>query len=196
MTAPCPGAQAAAGAPWNDGRGSSLPPGDETVAWTLADGHRVRVRPMRPDDGAAEQALVAQLSPQSRYHRFQYGLPTLPPALLARLTAVDGERHVAYVVEDAEDTAAPVLADARYVRSSDGDDAEFALTVADAWQGHGLGRRLLDHLRRSARRQRLGSLYGDVLWGHTAMLRLAHQAGARITAHPGDATLMRVRLTP
>lgn len=177
-------------------RRAPRPPDGDTALWALADGHAVRVRPMRPGDGAAEQALVEQLSPQSRYHRFHFGLPTLPPGLLALLTAVDGERHVAYVVEDAQDPAAPVIADARYVRRNDHDDAEFALTIADRWQGRGLGRQLLDHLRRAARRQHIGSLYGDVLWGHAAMLGLARRAGARITAHPGDATLMRVRLTP
>lgn len=204
MTAPCllRGVPVPARRPRPDADGPDRPrhappvPDGNTATWSLADGHAVRVRPMRSDDGAAEQALVEQLSPLSRYHRFHFGLPTLPPGMLALLTAVDGERHVAYVVEDAEDPAAPVIADARYVRRSDHDDAEFALTIADRWQGRGLGRQLLDHLRRAARRQRIGSLYGDVLWGHAAMLALARRAGARITAHPGDATLMRVRLAP
>jgi acetyltransferase len=183
------------GAPW-----AVLVPAlaNEATRLMLTDGSRIAIRPMRPDDADAERALVDGLTQDSRYHRFHFGLRALSPDLLKRLTAeVDQQRHVAVVAEAVGGQAAPgLIADARYVRRSDSDEAEFALTVADAWQGRGLGRALFDHLRRDARQRGVTRLYGDVLWGHTAMIGLARSLGASLQGVPGDATLVRVRLVP
>ena len=55
--------------------------------------------------------------------------------------------------------------------------AEFALVVADAWQGKGLGRALLERLCRTARDAGYRALYGHIMSANRGMLDLAHRLG-------------------
>lgn len=156
----------------------------------LADGRRVILCPVDPKDASAEQQFVTALSPSSRYRRFHFGMRNLPEQLLREMTEIDQRQHVALVArpEAADDT---IVADARYVRSADTDEAEFAVMVADAWQGAGLGRELLQRLARHARASGLRRLYGDVLWGNEPMIGLVRSLGGGLARHPTDATLVR-----
>jgi len=156
----------------------------------LIDGRRVTVCPVDPKDASAERAFVGALSPSSRYRRFHFGLSELPEQLVREMTEIDQRQHVALVArpETADDT---IVADARYVRTADTDEAEFALMVADAWQGIGLGRELLQRLSLHARANGVRRLYGDVLWGNEAMIGLVRALGGALSRHPTDATLVR-----
>lgn len=71
--------------------------------------------------------------------------------------------------------------------------AEVALVLADAWQGRGLGRRLLARLVEHAQSAGAQEAAGVVLATNVAMLRLARSMGFSVTAEPGDATVARIR---
>ena len=157
----------------------------------LTDGRSVVLAPVRPQDSGAERAFVGALSPSSRYRRFHFGLRELSPEASRAMTEIDQHHHVAFVARPADADDATIVADARYVRRADSADAEFAIAVADAWQGAGLGRALLARLAAHARAQGVRRLFGDVLWGNNAMIALLRQLGARLARHPGDATLVR-----
>ena len=64
---------------------------DETV---LADGRRVELSPVNPQDALAEQAFVGALSLTSRYRRFHFGLRELTPEQSRAMTEIDQHRHV------------------------------------------------------------------------------------------------------
>lgn len=162
----------------------------------LDDGRAVIVRPVLPQDAAATRAFVAALSSRSRYRRFHVGLSHLPDALLEGLTQVDHDRHVALVAQPVGEEAGALVAEARYVRRADSASAEFALVVADEWQGQGLGRRLLQSLARHAARQGVKELHGDILHDNEAMLRLVRQLDARLGTSPGGQGLLRARFVP
>lgn len=140
----------------------------------LPDGRRVLVRPVLPQDGAAEQAFVMGLSAASRYRRFHIGLRALPPSLLQQLTQIDHQNHVALVAQpdsgDEVDEPA-IVADARYVLTGDG-RAEFGVAVADGWQRQGLGCRMLGQLARHAARHGVHTLVGDVLADNAPMIAM------------------------
>jgi acetyltransferase len=158
----------------------------------LADGRHVIVCPVDPTDARAEQAFVADgLSPASRYRRFHFGLRYLPDELVRQMTEIDQWQHVALVARPADEPHGAIVADARYVRSADTDEAEFAIVVADAWQRVGLARALLERLARHARATGVRRLYGDVLWGNQPMIALVRSLGGELQRHPGDATLLR-----
>ena len=85
------------------------------------------------------------------------------------------------------------VAEARYVLGVDGlpaDVAEFALAVADGWQGVGLGSRLLGALVARARAAGLRKLRGSVMADNVPMLTLAQRLGARLRGDPEEASLM------
>jgi acetyltransferase len=166
----------------------------DSQRWALAGGRIAHLRPLRPGDIGAEQAFFNGLSLDSRHQRFHFGLRELSPALLKLLTDVDQRLHRAWVVE-ADEPGRPVIADARYVRGpAQPATAEFALAVADDWQGRGLGRRLVAHLAREARRQGVQRLYGEVLAENRRMLALMREFGARLQAHPDGPLLVRAVL--
>jgi protein lysine acetyltransferase len=71
---------------------------------------------------------------------------------LRYLTEVDGRDHVALVAEYPCYPTRRLIAVARFVRHQDAPDAaEVAVTVADEWQGRGLGSMLGAHLSHLAR---------------------------------------------
>jgi len=154
----------------------------------LRDGTRLRFRPMRPEDVAHEQSFFDSLSERSRYQRFMQHLPTLPAHMLARFTQLDYDRELALVA--VQDQA--FLAVGRYAPNADGETAEFALVVADAWQRKGIGRRLLERLCRAARAAGYKALYGHILEANHDMLDLARRLGFIEQSRSGsEVTLVR-----
>ncbi|HET7363574.1 MAG TPA: bifunctional acetate--CoA ligase family protein/GNAT family N-acetyltransferase [Burkholderiales bacterium] len=139
----------------------------------LADGTRVRIRPIRPEDTDLEQRFFDSLSERSRYQRFMQHMQHLPPYLLARFTQLDYDRELALVALHADS----FIAVGRYAPNPDGETAEFALVVGDAWQGKGLGRALLERLCEAARAAGYRALYGEILNANHDMLDLARRLG-------------------
>ena len=80
----------------------------------------------------------------------------------------------------------------RYARIAEESTAEIAVTIADAWQGCGLGRLLLERVIDAARRNEVRRLTGDVLAANARMLALARRFGFRIEPHPEGGVLRRV----
>jgi RimJ/RimL family protein N-acetyltransferase len=173
-------------------RPPGLATGDDPCAtlW-LDDGRRLSVAPLQAHDAAATQAFIAALSPDSRYRRFHVGIPMLPPALLSRLVDIDQVRHVALAARVPGRPA--IVAEARYVVDEEAVGAEFAVTVADAWQGSGLGRQLLQRLARHARAQGLRHLQGDVLADNRAMRGLVERLGGRLQARADEPGVLQAR---
>jgi acetyltransferase len=82
---------------------------------------------------------------------------------------------------------------ARYVLDRNNHSAEFAIVVADAWQGRGIGKRLLAELVDVARRRGLKQLYGDILGTNRPMLELVRKLDFKLSRH-ADPVLTRATL--
>ena len=161
-------------------------PAAETLR--LPSGEHFMVRAVRPQDADAQQVFVRSLSTNSRVLRFHVGIRELSPDMLRMMTDVDPHRHVALVVERGD----RIVADARYVLDNGSDtSAEFALAVADEWQGRGLGRHLLALLVAHARARGLVRLHGEILPENRRMIGLAREVGGRFMMVPGDGRLTR-----
>jgi len=98
----------------------------------------VRLRDLGPGEEDVLDAVFAGLSATSRYRRFHYGTPAMTPAVRTALAAVDGYRHLAV----AAFAGTEPIGIARLVATGDG-RADLAVEVVDAWQGGGIGRRLV-----------------------------------------------------
>lgn len=161
-------------------------------SWTLRNGQRATLRPVLPQDDVSEQAFVAALSVASRRNRFHGAVNGLSTARAEAMTNIDYQSHMGFVVTVMEGDTERVIADARYVMNDDGDSAEFAVVVADAWHGLGLGRRLISALCKCAHRTGARWLYGQVLAGNRDMLVLMQRCGFSAVPHPGDDGLVKV----
>ena len=159
--------------------------------WRMADGRRLTLRPVLPQDAELEQALVRALSPASRYQRFFSPIRELPAGWPERLTQIDYQQQQAFIVETFVGDQALAVAEARYVVDAAGEECEFAVVVADDWQHLGLARRLLQSLLRSATEVGLKRMVGDVLATNHAMLSLARSLGFQVVRHPDGGALVR-----
>lgn len=150
---------------------------EEPIDVTLADGARVRLRRIRPDDKEALRAGFEALSDDARSRRFLGAINRLTDAQLAYLTEVDQHDHIAWVVgePDAMDHGVAV---GRCVRLAGSDVAEVALAVADAWQKRGVGRALLSVLARDARANGIRTLRAVMLPDNRVMQALLTDLGA------------------
>jgi acetyltransferase len=169
-------------------------PEDLVTSWKAADGTDVVLRPIRPEDAEMEREFVKNLSEGSRYFRFMSSVRELTPAMLSRFTQIDYDREMAFVAVCEEGGREVEIGVARYVINPDWQSCEFAIVVSDAWQGRGLGRRMLGRLIEVARWRGLKSMVGHVLAGNEGMLGLCSSLGFRTGDHPEDMSLKRVTL--
>jgi acetyltransferase len=164
--------------------------------WTLRNGARVTVRPIRPEDAQAEQEFVKGLSPEARYFRFMDTIRELTPQMLVRFTQIDYDREMAFVAMVAgERDGEKEVAVARYVTNPDGTTCEFAIVIADDWQRVGLGRYLMTQLIEVARARGLATMSGEILASNRGMLKLAEEMGFEIGVSPADPALRRATLS-
>ena len=84
---------------------------------------------------------------------------------------------------------------ARYVVYPDGVSCEFAIVVAEDWQGRGLARHLMLRLIAIARERGLATMIGQVLVSNTRMLELAQALGFVTDGEGSDPAVTEVRLT-
>lgn len=155
----------------------------------LRDGRVVILRDAGPQDVPAIMALYAGLSGESAGLRFN---GACGPATLARLARIDSAAGTACVIAAREDDPGAVVAEARYVPSGPG-VAELALTVADDWQGTGLGRLLLAAIVQRAGAAGLTRLQAVVNLANAPMLHLLKPYGW-VLAEPTELALASLEI--
>jgi acetyltransferase len=160
--------------------------------WTLPSGQSLFVRPIRHDDGEREESFVRALSLESRYQRMLSGGTKVTPEWIDSMTHIDYRRHMAFAVTTAINGVEQFVGVGRYVVDASKCSADVALVLADAWQGQGLGRRLLETLLEHAAGAGIREAVGVVLATNVAMLRLGRSMGFAVHPEPGDATVRRI----
>ncbi len=160
--------------------------------WQLGDGTPVTLRPIRPEDAEMVRAFVRGLSDETRYLRYLSTQRELTPAMTAHFTQIDYDREMALIAVVGAGAADTMVGVARYAINPDGVSCEFALVVADAWQGRGVGHKLLTTLMEEARNKGLHSMEGDVLAINSNMLQLVRALGFTVRARADDPTTKRV----
>lgn len=133
-------------------------------------------------DARALQGFFAALSPRSRLLRFHGTVNQLTDAVLRALTTQVSRQHASLLTMAATRDGPPrLVAEARYVADAAKPGyAEFMLTVADGWQGLGLGRALLRRLATRAASEGPEVLGGSVMAGNEPMRGLLRGLGARV----------------
>ena len=154
--------------------------------WPIRGGGEYTVRPIHPDDASMLQEMMQHLSAESRYFRFVSSIVELPPAMLARFTLIDYDREMALAAVFKERQTGPdgkiiekerIVGVSRYITNPDQSSCEFALVVADDFNGKGLGSRLMLCIMEVAREKGLAEIEGLVLSQNSAMLRLMKSLG-------------------
>ena len=155
----------------------------------LADGRRGLVRMIRPDDRDAFLAFHAGLSEEARYFRYFSARRRLPELEIRHFTEVDQREHAGVVLL----VEGQLVGHALYDRLTDPLEAEVALEVADAFQGHGVGTAMLAELARLARRAGIRRFVAHVLPTNQRMLHVFRDLGFEEHARFEDGVI-RVRV--
>lgn len=137
----------------------------------LRDGTLVQLRPIHPLDGNQAEEFRGKLSAESIYDRFLGYIPKISKRLVDRLTIIDYSKEMAIVAEVHQSEEKEVIAVGRI--ASDGDSAaDFAIIIADEWQGKGLGTTLTDYLIEVAREMNFDKIYATVFTRNVGMLSI------------------------
>ncbi len=158
---------------------------------TLSDGTRITIRPIQPSDRQIEQAFVRSLSQMSKHYRFFSGIGELSDSMLDKFTHVHYPGNVAIIATVADDGNEEEIGVARYAMTGEL-TAEFAVAVADEWQGRGVATHLLYRLLVIARQAGITELVGIVLRDNQDMLALARHLGFALHRDNDDASIVRV----
>jgi acetyltransferase len=142
------------------------------------------IRPIEAADRARLAEFFDGLSEQTRYQRFLGPKPRLSPAELDRFTQLD---HISHDALGAfEPAGGRLVAVARYaVHARDRASADMAITVADEWQGQGLGTALGRAVVRRAAASGIARLTATVLADNMRSLALLQRLGFRARGRDG-----------
>jgi acetyltransferase len=173
------------GAPAGEARFAIRPyPAALAETWDFQ-GQPVTVRPIRPEDEARHLAFLERLDPEDVRLRIFYSRRSIERSELARLTQIDYEREMAFIVVDG---AGETLAVVRGITDPDNVEAEFGIVVRSDLKGGGLGERLMHKLIDYHRSRGTQVLRADVLAENTRMLTLARDLGFQIDARAAGGT--------
>jgi acetyltransferase len=168
-------------------------PSEQVTNATLADGTSFTFRPIRPEDEPLLVRFHETLSERSVYLRYLEHLKLnqrVAHQRLARMCFIDYDREVALVAEAHDAAGARVLAAVgRLVRARDREQAEFALLVADPYQGRGLGLALLRHLIAVGGGEGIRRVTAEISPENGAMQAVCRKLGFRLSGAAGDPTV-------
>jgi GNAT superfamily N-acetyltransferase len=163
---------------------------------TLLDGSEVTIRALRKEDAELEREFIRNLSPESRWMRFLGQISEPSDSLIRKLTNLDYQRDMAFIALSHQGGGTREVGVSRYSLAPDGQSCECAVTVADAWQGKGLGTVLMRDLIDIARRRGIRSMFSVDASANERMRELARDLGFERNRDPGDPTRVIYRLVP
>jgi len=157
-------------------------PDEYVTQTTMKDGTPVRIRPIRPEDEPAVVRFHHALSERTVHLRYFHSLQLEARVAHERLRQrcfIDYDREMALVVEPTTPPQAEraIYAIGRLTRQHESDEAEFALVVADAKQGQGLGKALLSRLVTIGRAEGVGRITAQMLRENAGMQRVSRALG-------------------
>jgi GNAT superfamily N-acetyltransferase len=153
---------AAAGA--GSGFGCAAPPAADPVA-----GGRVSIRPVAAADAAELRRFLACLSAETVHRRFFTGIGMIGERLLESLLRPGDGGAALVALHDGR-----IVAHAMYAPMPAGDHtADLGVVVADEWQRHGLGPRLINALLALAEARGVRTIGFSVLLGNRPANKLA-----------------------
>jgi acetyltransferase len=151
----------------------------------IRDGRVLTLRLIRASDASLLERFFNQLSPEARWRRFHTLTDALPAERIIKqavlMADVDNRRHegaiVAVTEESGNEQIVGVVRLARPSGSSTSEEAEAAIVVLDAFQGLGVGGRLLQHMVQLACHMRIKRIVAVFQGDNANAIRLFRNLG-------------------
>src|ERR1700722_7339364 len=166
--------------------------------WTMKDGNRVTIRPIRPEDEPLIGKLHETLSDRSFYLRYFCSLSLNRRIAHERLLKIcfgDYDREMALVAELTDSVTGDrrIVAVGRLSKLHGRNEAEVAVLVSDNYQKLGLGSELLRRIVEVARDEKLSQVSAEMLTDNLAMQVIMKRLGFRVRTEQ-DMTSVRAFL--
>jgi acetyltransferase len=161
--------------------------------WLLEDGTPVLLRPMKPEDESLVAEFLSMCSEETIYFRYFRLIKKWTHEMLIRFTQNDYDRDIGLMAVGRPPSTEVMLGVGRLAMATDRSTGEFAVIVADPWQGKGLGEKLIEQVIEIARDNGVKTLWGEVLAENLPMLGLVKKIG--FTIGPFNEGLRRVEMS-
>ena len=154
-------------------------------SWNSKDGTPLTLRPIRPEDEPLMVKFHSKLSEETVYLRY-FGLPRLQQRVaherLTRICFNDYDREIALVAIRQEPATKEegIIGVGRLTKVHGLNQAEFAIVIADQFQGLGLGTKFLSRLVEIGRQERIECIFGYILPENYVMQRVAKKVGFQV----------------
>jgi acetyltransferase len=152
-------------------------PNQYEIDWMMRDGTPVLLRPMKPEDEPLVADFLNKCSDDTIYFRYFRLIKNWTHEMLIRFTQNDYDRELGLMAVGQPPSPEIMMGVSRLVIDRARRTAEFAVIVADPWQGKGLGPYLVDRVIDIARDQDVELLWAEVLSQNQPMLDLGKKLG-------------------
>jgi acetyltransferase len=166
-------------------------PAQYVRSWKLADGTAVTIRPIRPEDEPLMIAFHKSLSEETvhlRYFGFLKTETLITHERLVRICFSDYDREIALVTERIQPgrDQQQIIAVARLIKAHGANEAEVDIVISDAWQGKGLGNKLLGDLVAIGRTEGMERIVGHILPENEIMQHICRKLGFALRYDPSE----------
>jgi acyl-CoA hydrolase/RimJ/RimL family protein N-acetyltransferase len=149
-------------------------------------GVEIRFRPIRPSDEEEMRRLFYRFSDESVYYRYFSSLKAMPHTRMQTYVNVDWRDVMSIVGATGKPGYGTIVAEARYLVDPDGQWAEIAFVVDEAYQRLGISSYLFKFLTRLAKERGIKGFWADVLASNTAMMKVFHKSGFSVLTEMED----------
>lgn len=172
-------------------------PAQYVSPWTTRGGMSVVIRPIRPEDEPLVVKFHELLSERSVAFRYFHAMKLSARVAhdrLIRICFIDYDREMALVVQTNDvDTSAPkIVAVGRLGKLHGLNEAEFAIVVADGFQGQGIGSELLRRLVAIGRDEKLARISAEILPENQEMQRVCQRLGFQLIHEFGESVVRAI----
>ena len=151
-------------------------PEEYTRDITTESGLHATLRPIKPEDEPLWHELLSACSLESIHMRFR-GLVKHTHEMATRFCFIDYDRELAIVAEVEQDGQRKLAGVGRLVADPDHHDAEYAVLVADPWQGMALSDVLTDYCLEIANRWGVAQVYAETTPDNSRMIAVLRAHG-------------------
>ncbi|MCX8091749.1 MAG: GNAT family N-acetyltransferase [Verrucomicrobiae bacterium] len=155
-------------------------PKELRTTYLLSDGTLINFRPIHPTDMPRMRDLFYKLSEATMYYRFMSRQKFVSRRQIKEFVYIDHRNDVTIVGTLPEAYGEEIIAIGSYYLDPKTNLAEVAFVVADAWQNHGIGTFLLQHLMRIARRNGIRGFTAEVLAENKAMQAVIGKSNTKV----------------
>ncbi len=152
----------------------------------LKDDSQVLLRPIKPEDEPQWHVLLSNCSAETIHLRFRCMFKTVAHDVASRFCFIDYDREIAIVAEKVERGKRQLMGVGRLVADADHAEAEYAVLVADPWQGLGVGSTLTDYCLEICQRWGVKNVVAEVARENTRMIRMFEHRGFTLDRHSTD----------